>query len=78
MAFQAYQNLSGESGVEAFEIGPDSITVKFRSGRHLYYLYNSVRPGAAAVQELKSRALSGRGLNSYISRTIRTSYADRW
>lgn len=78
MAFQRYQNLSMQSNVAAFEIGPDSITVEFRSGKHRFYVYNSVRPGVAAVEELKRRALAGRGLNSYISSTIKTAFANKY
>lgn len=66
MAFQAYRNLGRDSGVVAFDISPDSITVQFRSGSH--YVYNSVAPGAAVVAKLKSLALSGHGLNSYLSK----------
>ncbi len=33
---QTYQNLSGESGVRAYEIGDDFIKVEFSNGTYLY------------------------------------------
>ena len=68
-----YKNLGGNSGVIEYEIDDDSIVVTFRDGS--MYLYNSSRPGRAAVDKMKQLAQRGRGLNSYISRTIRKNYA---
>ena len=73
-----YCNLSGESNVVSYEITEDSIHVVFRSGTHRNYLYNSVKPGRATVDQMKSLAEQGRGLNSYISRVVRSNFARKW
>lgn len=71
-----YANLGGDSGVVAFEITADSITVEFRDGWK--YLYNNAIPGTAVVAQMKTLAQSGRGLNSYITRVVKASYARKY
>ncbi|WP_090941498.1 hypothetical protein [Azotobacter beijerinckii] len=73
-----YKNTNGDSNVEAYEIGVDSITVRFMSGTHRNYLYNSARPGTAIVEKMKALAIQGHGLNSYISTTVRSNFARKW
>jgi hypothetical protein len=70
-----YQNLSGDSGVDAYEIGEDFIKVRFRQGAVYWYTGEGV--GARHLAELKRLALSGRGLGTYISRhaEVREGYA---
>ncbi len=70
---QRYGNLNGDSGVKAFEITEESITVQFSDGST--YLYNEIRPGKLSVDRMKSLALRGEGLNSFISSTVRKNYA---
>lgn len=69
---QPYANLSGDSGVVAFEIGETSIIVLFKNGKH--YEYNEIKPGAETVERMKALALSGRGLGSYISSVVQKNY----
>lgn len=73
-----YRNLSGESNMVSYEITEDSIHVVFKSGAHRNYLYNSIRPGQAVVDQMKELAAQGRGLNSYISRVVKSSFARKW
>ncbi len=73
-----YRNLSGNSNVVAYQITEDAIQVVFMSGSYRNYLYNSVRPGSAVVEKMKQLAEQGRGLNSYISSIIKSSYARKW
>ena len=70
-----YANVGGDSGVAAFEVAADSITVQFRDGAT--YLYNYLRTGSAHIEQMKQLALGGSGLNSYINRCVRKSYAAR-
>jgi hypothetical protein len=72
---ETYLNLGGNSGVEAYEIGENSITVQFKDGA--VYEYNHRRPGRADVEQMKELAQSGRGLNSFISTYIREDYYRR-
>ena len=73
-----YRNLSGESNVISFETTEDSIHVVFRSGAHRNYLYDSVRPGQSVVNQMKELATQGRGLNSFISRVVKSSFSRKW
>jgi hypothetical protein len=70
---QRYKNLNGDSNVESFEIGYDHILVKFIGTTRLYR-YSYAKAGAHHVEQLKSLALSGRGLNSYINKNTRKLY----
>ncbi len=67
-----YRNLRGNSGVAAYEIAEDSITVQFNDGA--LYLYNNSRPGKRYLDKMKQLALNGSGLNSLISREIKKNY----
>lgn len=67
-----YKNLRGNSGVVAYEIAENSITIQFNDGA--LYLYNDSRPGRRNVDKMKQLALSGSGLNSLISREIKKNY----
>jgi hypothetical protein len=68
-----YRNLHGDSGVVAYALAPDAISVRFVDGHT--YLYNHDRPGAEKVARMTQLALSGAGLSSYISRHVRDDYA---
>ena len=68
-----YRNLNGDSGVSAYEIGGDFIKVEFKDGS--LYLYNYEKTDQQNVEYMKTLAISGSGLNSFISRTVRKAYA---
>jgi Fic family protein len=72
---QRYRNFSGISGVEAFEIGPDFIAVRFRNDKT--YLYDYTSPGEQDVEQMKILALRGAGLGTYISQHVRERYAKK-
>ncbi|MBB5882352.1 hypothetical protein GGR74_003574 [Xanthomonas arboricola] len=74
----AYSNLNRDSSVLSYEITEDSIHIVFQSGRFRNYLYNNHQPGKSIVDHMKALAVQGRGLNSYISKTVRKSYARKW
>ena len=70
-----YANLGGDSGVDSYEIGPDSITVTFQDGAT--YLYDYAATGQNNVEQMKELAKVGQGLNSFINRNVRKNYAAR-
>lgn len=70
---ERYKNLGGTSGGVRYEIAGDAITVEFQDGSA--YLYNSIKPGLRAVQQMQQLARTGRGLNSFINTNIRKNYA---
>ncbi|MFK2905934.1 hypothetical protein ISP17_18385 [Dyella ginsengisoli] len=68
-----YRNLSGKSGVAAYESGDGFIRVRFvHNGT---YEYTHERPGHRHVTNMQQLAEAGRGLATYISRFVRERYA---
>ncbi|SIT44272.1 conserved hypothetical protein [Paraburkholderia ribeironis] len=74
---ERYRNLSGDSGVDAYEIGDEFVKVRFRSGDVYWYTQASV--GARHVAALKCLARRGQGLSAYISQhpEVKEGYARR-
>jgi hypothetical protein len=68
-----YKNLEGNSGVLAYETGDDFIKVQFIGG--VVYLYNSKVTGKHNIERMKSLAVRGRGLSTYISAVVKDRYA---
>lgn len=68
-----YKNLSRESGVQAFESGPDFIIIQFKT--HGTYLYDHERPGLRHVTRMIELALRGEGLATYINKHVRNNFA---
>ncbi len=65
----------GDSGVAAYESGPDWIVIAFHRGGT--YRYDDRHPGAEHVLEMQRLADAGDGLNTYINRHVRDDYAAR-
>lgn len=65
MAMQPYSNLSGRSGVVAFETGDGYIDVEF-TNRNIYR-YTNESAGSGMIAHMHELAISGRGLATYIS-----------
>lgn len=74
---QTYLDIDKDSNVESFEIESDRIVVKFKSGTHRYYEYTYDSAGSTYVEHMKKLALSGDGLNSFISR-LKPPYSAKW
>ena len=70
---EKYKNSGGDSGITAYEIGVDSVTVQFSDGS--VYLYNYQSAGRENIEQMKKLAAAGEGLNSYIMRNVRKAYA---
>lgn len=65
-----YSSTSGKkSGVTAYEIGKDYITVKFDRNQ---YTYTESLNGKAVIEKMKSLAIASSGLSTYISRNRNT------
>lgn len=69
-----YKNLSGNSGVVAYELGEEFIKVRFRHEPQVY-VYDNKRPGRDHVRKMKKLAADGQGLSTYISQHVRENYA---
>jgi hypothetical protein len=70
-----YKDIDGDSGVYAYEIGPDYISVQFKDGGIYTYTYQSA--GITNVEHMKQLARSGDGLNAFINKTVRKQYASK-
>ena len=70
---EQYKNLGGDSGVSFYEINTESITVQFSTGATYQYTYQSA--GNQNIEEMKTLAKRGEGLNSFINRVVRKKYA---
>jgi len=70
-----YASAAGDSGVAAYECGPDSITIRFHHGGT--YRYDGRHPGSEHVIEMQRLAEAGVGLNTYINQYVREDYAAR-
>ncbi|MQA92931.1 MAG: hypothetical protein GEU90_22385 [Gemmatimonas sp.] len=72
---QRYQNVQGNSGIAAYETGPDWIRVTFKHGGTYEYQYAST--GESHVERMKKLAASGQGLATFISKFVKANYARR-
>jgi hypothetical protein len=74
-AMERYKNLSGNSGVVEYEIGPTFVKVRFSDGT--IYRYTESSAGARHIQRMKNLARKGLGLSSFISSTVGEAYASK-
>ena len=72
---EPYRDSDGDSGVVAYESGPDFIRVQFESGS--VYLYTNESAGPSTISWMKNLAAGGAGLSAFIARHVRTKYARR-
>ena len=71
-----YKNLGGDSGVYSYEIGNKRIIVTFSSNMSYEYTYSSA--GSDHIEKMKTLAVQGQGLNSYINKHVRTKYSRKF
>ncbi|MFD2865271.1 hypothetical protein [Mucilaginibacter antarcticus] len=69
---QQYNTNKRDTGIIAYEITADSISIKFRDGS--VYLYTKKSAGAAAIAKMKVLAEKGAGLTTYINQHVRDNY----
>ncbi|MBN1332067.1 hypothetical protein JW978_04260 [Candidatus Dojkabacteria bacterium] len=72
---EQYRNVDGDSGIAAFETGPDYIRVQFSDASVYLYTYGSA--GSHSIEEMKRLAVGGDGLNAYINKYARKKYAKK-
>ena len=70
---ESYRNSSGTSEVDGFEIGNDYIRVQFSTGQTYKYSYSG-KAGRYHVENMKSLAKMGSGLNSYVNSYVKSKY----
>jgi len=70
---QLYKNLSGNSGVVAFNIGDCHIDIEFKGSQRYRYDYET--PGRQEVETMKSLAMNGKGLATFISQNVKDRFS---
>lgn len=70
-----YKDINGDSGVSEYESGPDFIRVRFEKGGT--YLWTAASAGSTHIRNMQQLAQRGDGLNAYINRYVRNSFARR-
>jgi hypothetical protein len=70
--FISYKNLSGDSKVVKFEIKKDAMTVRFAD--HSVYRYTNQTAGPANLSKMKTLAMAGKGLGTFIDANVKDRY----
>lgn len=68
-----YKNLGGDSGIDSYNVGADRIIITFTTGASYEYTYHSA--GVDHIENMKSLAKQGQGLNSYINKYVKKRYS---
>lgn len=68
-----YKNLGGDSGIDSYNVGLDRIIITFNTGASYEYTYHSA--GVDHIENMKSLAKQGQGLNSYIYKYVKKRYS---
>jgi hypothetical protein len=66
---QRYSGADRDSGIDAYEAGANFMRVRFIHGGTYLYTYRSA--GKHHIDNMKTLAKSGKGLNSYINDHVR-------
>ncbi len=70
--FKRYQNLSKDSKVAAYELKKDCITIRFTD--HTVYRYTNQSADPDNIRKMKSLALAGKGLGTFIDANVKERY----
>lgn len=68
-----YLDIDNDSGIEAYEIGAEKISVKFKDTARIY-VYSYTSAGKENVKHMKKLAQSGDGLSSFINLNVKYKY----
>ena len=72
---KSYKDFDRDSGIAAYDYGPDWIHVQFKTGSVYEYTYSSA--GQRNIYEMKRLADLGDGLNSFINKNVLKLYSRR-
>ena len=73
---ERYRNLSGNSGVFAYELSPGRIIVQFHDGWK--YEYTNRSAGIEAIVTMHRLARAGSGMSGFISAHVRERYSRKF
>lgn len=72
---QRYRSTEKNTGVIAYEISDDTISIKFRDGS--VYLYTVASTGKKHIAQMQTLAKKGEGLTTYINQHVRENYQEK-
>ena len=72
---QRYLSAEKNTGIIAYEIVPDGISIKFRDGS--VYLYTIQSTGKKHIAQMRALAKKGEGLTTYINQHVRENYQEK-
>lgn len=67
-----YQSSNRDTGITAYQNGPDHIAVQFKDGA--VYLYTNKSAGPKAINQMKKLAEAGAGLTTFINQHVKDRY----
>ena len=70
--FKRYKNLSKDSKVLRYDIEKDGMTVIFSD--HSTYRYTNQSADPANISKMKTLALAGKGLGTFIEKTVKDRF----
>ena len=70
--FVTYKNLGGASKVARYEIRKDAVTIRFAD--HSVYRYTNQSAGPANISKMKTLALAGKGLGTFIDANVKALF----
>ncbi len=68
-----YKNLSGDSKVARFHIAKDAMTIRFADCS--VYLYTNQTASPEMIRKMKTLAVAGKGLGTFIDANVRDRFA---
>lgn len=71
-SMEQYKDLTGNSGVTAYEISDNGISVEFNHDAIYRYTYTSA--GKRSIEKMKRLAAEGKGLSTYISQMVKEKF----
>ncbi len=72
---QCYQSSNTNTGIIAYDIRPDGISIKFKDGS--VYLYTIESTGKKHIAHMEKLAQKGEGLTTYINQYVRENYQEK-
>jgi len=73
--WQRYADTDADSSVDSYEVGADYIRIRFTDGS--IYLYTYASAGEANINQMKTLAKAGSGLNSFIMNNVKYEYESK-
>lgn len=70
--FKRYTNLGGKSTIAKYELEKDAINIKFTDFSS--YRYTNQSAGPENISKMKSLALAGKGLGTFIDANVKDRY----